>query len=231
MTLNTRIAVLQPVPVKELFDWVNTNLLKAENPMTYDEQEHAHDYAAWKAAGGGKADLRQFQIPIEGAHWTMGNQMGQGFAAIFEIEYRPDGPLYAEDEYYYDEDRFPDLAEAKGWDAYPASQIPEGQRGRLAHPAMAMQIVFDTGYSYQHETMGFGCGTLHAIYINLIGSWLAERGVGYRWYNEFNGTWNDAGTEQNLIGGGDEAKAWFERVVKPAIIARAVQDGAMAKFL
>jgi len=91
MTLSTNIYILDPVDPHEVFNFINENLLKVENPRTkegpsewYDDKEVIH----------------------------LVNEVGQGFDAWLMTQYRAgDKPLYAEDQYddYSSEGEEPDL--------------------------------------------------------------------------------------------------------------------------
>lgn len=95
MTLHTRIAVLAPIPVRELFEFVNRELLHTADTIVEDEENTSFDIDHFKATGE-----RRW---LPNGTWNLGNKGGQGFDAWFWIEYRPDGPLRSEDVYEEDD--------------------------------------------------------------------------------------------------------------------------------
>jgi hypothetical protein len=196
MTLHTRVAILDPVNVHELFEWGNRNLLKLGDrvPVTYDKQDSMIDCKAWIAAGRDYDKLDEFSQTIEDGKWTIGNELGQGFDAIFDIDYRTDGPLYPNDTFYDSEEE-------------------------LENPACFAMMSFDTAYGYNDD--GVGCGDLHARYIVQLWHHLAEKDVRLRWYNEFDGEWYDTleDLDNRLTRSGHTAVDWFNNMVKPAIAA------------
>ena len=173
MTLHTRIAVLQPVPVRELFDWVNANLLGVSQEPEVKE-ETRFDLEHFKATSShwpDKRDGEQRDVPTNSGKWSISNAPGIGAPAWFWIDYTIEGSLYPE-AIYYDEN------------SDETTEVTE----ELSQPACALTVHFDTQYSYQVE--GAGCGDLHAWLIVEIANWLAGRGVGYSWYDEFTGDWH-----------------------------------------
>jgi hypothetical protein len=190
MTLHTRMAVLEPVPVKELFDWINAELLGAPDAKYKHEELTDFDSELFKATQTGEKDERGVLIGerrwIPNGKWEYSNDPGQGLGAWMWVKYRPDGPLHPKPLYYdsdYDETDEP---------VYWASDEEDEQEPtlHLSEPAMALEINFDTAYGYGRGE-GYGCGDLHAAMIVRIGEWLDARGVGWLWYNEFYGTWHE----------------------------------------
>ena len=84
MTLSTYVYILDEVDPKEVFDWVNTNLLKVKDPITETFRD-AEEYS-WVAD----------KSSTEMTRW---NRVGQGFDAWFITHYREGAPLYVEDQY------------------------------------------------------------------------------------------------------------------------------------
>jgi len=196
MTLHTRIAVLAPVPVRELFEFVNTELLRAIDPVTVNQENTDFDSDHFAATG------ERRRIP-NGTR-ELGNKVGQGFDAWFWIDYRPDGPLHPKPLYL--DENCDETDEPVEW-----AEDGEPSQLHLSEPAMALEINFDTGYAFDRD--GAGCGDLHAYYITRLADWFAERGVDWSWYDEFAGEWhgNDLSELTRLYAGtrrcfGDPAK-------------------------
>lgn len=88
-------------------------------------------------------------------------------------------------------------------------------------PPHWFEVTFDTAYSYRDEE-GRGCGALHASLVAQLGTWLDEQGIRWAWQNEFTGETHIGDRYEHLFDlfeGGDDAQAWFEEIVKPAIEA------------
>jgi len=187
VTLHTRIAVLEPVPVKELFDWINTNLLGALNPRSAHKELSDFDIDHFRATQTGEKDERGVLIGerrwIPNGEWEYTNLPGQNLGAWHWITYRPDGPLIPK-QLYYDSEH--DETEEE---VYWASNEGEEPYLHLANPAAALMIHFDTAYGFKGK-LGGGCGSLHAAYIVKLADWFAQRGVGWSWYDEFAGDWH-----------------------------------------
>jgi hypothetical protein len=210
MTLHTRIAVLDPVPLEELFAWVNSTLIHTRpDTAQYNREEEMFDLDHFVATGGQDGGERRY-VPDNSGNWTMGNEMDQGYDAAFWIDYRLDGALHPEP-LYYDAD-YEHTTEAVYW-------APEDGADLVLHPAspaMVAELNFDTTYGYREGELG--CGELHACYILAIGEWLSARGASMSWYNEFTGEWHP-GTENlgGLVNSSFDARAWFHTMVVPAI--------------
>jgi hypothetical protein len=166
MTLHTRVAVVQPVPVRELFDFINVNLLGA----TEEQQKRARDEVPSYALKDGSR--------------TLGNPPGVGLNAWLWLSYRPDGMLHEKALTHADAD--PDYyADASNWDS---EEVWQEARNQLYCPATAIEVNFDTGYGYRADN-GAGCGDLHAWLVREITRWLDDRGVDSWWYDEFSDEW------------------------------------------
>lgn len=134
--------------------------------------------------------------PADHAYWpgSIVNSPGQGFDAWLMV-HGPGGPENGGEE---DEDGWTDKT-----------------------PVYDAKVNWDTAYGYT-SSEGCGCAVLHAKYIVDLGTWLLERGLDFSWKNEFTGEVHSRfdGLEQ-FIEGGDAARAWFNDVARPAIMAHA----------
>lgn len=145
------------------------------------------------------------------------NQLGQGFPA-WVITYHGDGQEVSKQA--CDEWCVKDYAEEEG-------ECPGDH-----DPAYWVKVSMDTTYGYRGEN-GEDCSRLHARVMIELGNWLAERGVGLIWQNEYAGTyheWNDAEAIQRFLGGGEEAGNWFFNIVSPVLRAEAAAAGANIEF-
>jgi hypothetical protein len=134
--------------------------------------------------------------------WNLLNPCGVGLPAWLWMHYKPGAMLRAtaeEHDSYCNEDGDCD--------------------GSHHDPPYWFDVTFDTAYSYRDEE-GRGCGALHASLVARLGMWLDERGIRWAWQNEFTGEIHVGDRYEHLfdlIGTGDEARAWFTEIVRPAI--------------
>lgn len=134
-----------------------------------------------------------------GNEWTISNDPDQGLPAWLIVSYRPDVPLRTPEQ----------SAEHDEW----CDKDCDGEY----HPQPCwLTVDLDTAYAY--KVNGEGCGDLHARLIAELGSWLAHRGISWRWRNEFSGDIYDGydGLE-TLARAGIEAAHWYRNIVLPAI--------------
>ena len=133
--------------------------------------------------------------------WRIGNRAGQGLPALMDVQYRRDGAYRPAPS--HDEDCDPDCEYAPHTLAY------------------WLEISFDTPYGYRGDS-GEGCGDLHALIVAQMGKWLDERGVRWRWQNEFTGEVHEGyGRLSDLGSNGRQASQWFRSTVLPVIAGRA----------
>lgn len=67
------------------------------------------------------------------------------------------------------------------------------------NPGRDTFALLDWDTSYEHvDERGLRCDELHTFYILKMAEWADERGIEWRWFDEFNGTWKDR----------DDLKSW-----------------------
>jgi hypothetical protein len=127
------------------------------------------------------------------AHYV--SACGQGLPAWLWVHYHPDGFLDVERD---EEDVMED----------------GGHYQRFPDPH-CVRIDFDTAYGYCGPG-GLNCGGLHAGLVRALGRWLDDRGVRWKWRNEYTGEWF-TGTQglDTLAEGTEDALAWFDNTVRP----------------
>lgn len=208
----------------ELARYVNAECLHVDREP-YDKPNQIFDRAHFDATATGEKDERGIAIGERrwiddpAGTWECGNGFGNGYDAAFWIDYRKDAPLRAKQTYLAEMDEVDDPSLLTH--EYCADGCTELHE---YNPPMALEVNFDTAYGYTSPE-GFGCSVLHALYIVKVGQWLADRGVKWRWHNEFTGKWHD-GVDglQEFVADGRRAVTWFETVVNPAIMAAAVSS-------
>lgn len=178
MTLSTNIYILGPVDGPDLHAWVNENILRVKNPIV--TEGHRDDY-----------------------HY-LHNAIGQGFDAIFELDWWDTPQLMT--------DGLTDKDDPDDVEYYTKKQEAIGAP-YYAH------IDFDTAYGYSKN--GMGCTELHASWIvRLYREYFEPRGLEIAWQDEYSGkVWRNLSEEgmTDFLGGGDAAMNWFTSVVRPAI--------------
>ena len=216
MTLHTRIATLAPFNLRELHQFVNDELLglRGRPVKIADKDNTRFDRAHFEATRTGQKDARGVEVGerrwVPDGTRELGNEVGQGFAAWFWIDYRPDGWLHPTPVYY--DEHYDETYEPVEW-------AEDGEPPTLheSNPAMCVELNFDTAYGYKHPT-GYGCGTLHAIYIARLGAWFDERRIEWCWYNEFTDEWHDGYDGlSGLVDSGRTATDWYQTSVKPLL--------------
>lgn len=151
MTLHSRLAVHGPVDALALFDFARGLL--------------------------GVPLEKQIQVKPSPCHFDpgtvhVGNQIGQGFSAIVDMEYCVERPI-----------RYPDDDEGSKW--YPPKDT-------------FIELGWDTAYGYKDEFGG--CSRLHARYIQQVGEYLDECRVDWSWYDEFYGDWHSRYDMLDMLG-------------------------------
>jgi hypothetical protein len=93
----------------------------------------------------------------------------------------------------------------------------------------AIEVTFDTAYGYRFEE-GENCSQLHARLVAQLGNWLDERGLPWKWQNEYTGEWFDRYdglgefvNAHKLTGAAD----WFGNIVLP-LIERGAMGGSVS---
>lgn len=106
-------------------------------------------------------------------------------------------------------------------DIHDSEICSEDCDGAWHDPPHWFEVTFDTAYSYK-DAEGRGCGALHASLVAQLGIWLDEQGIRWAWQNEFTGETHVGDRYEHLFDlfkGGDQAREWFQEIVKPAIEA------------
>lgn len=198
MTLNTSIVIGKPYNVHEVFAYCRALLNTPEN-----------------------TEVRAGPEPGEERDWRPGqkwiaNPGGIGLAAWLWIYYGADGPML----HQHDETCSIELG---GKHDVTQEEIDEHTRHVAEDPTEngwgAIEVTFDTTYGYRSDA-GEGCSQLHARLVAQLGRWLDERGLPWKWKNEYTGVWFDG--YEGLAEFVDAHKstgaaAWFEDTVMPLI--------------
>lgn len=193
MTLSTNLYVLDEVDVPALFRFGQSLLAKyddrPEPQRQQPDQQRSEDRESYRG---------------EGAR-MLSNHIGQGLPAILDIHYRRDAPL------------------ASAEQAATCTSYCDPAEDEHDHPrACWADVDFDTAYSYK-DSAGRRCGDLHALLVSEMGQWLDARGVRWEWRNEYTGEVHGGDDRYvrlvDLVAGSDEAVAWFQASVLPAIAA------------
>lgn len=134
MTMTTSVRINAPINPTRALDWITEQV--GGDPATalrYDARDSYRDDGTKR----------------------IGNQIGQGFKALCDVTFHPDGPLPTRTECHEDDE--PD------W------------------PAAIIEVSFDTAYGYSDE-QGRRCGDLHTDILVALRSWLEEQGVTDAWW-------------------------------------------------
>ena len=201
MTLDTRVYVTAPVDPHNLFHACQLAL------SLYDDQQREPGKQKW-------SDKPASYYPGR----LLSNEPMQDLPGWLMLHYRETG-MYRTPE---------DSAEhlhcnhpASGYFDRGAEICDEAEHD----PACWVEISIDTAYGYR-DRQGRGCGALHAELVDLIGAWLDERQISWRWMNEFTGqVFNGRDGLHTLGQSGEEAREWFTNRALPVILAH-MQDGA-----
>ncbi len=78
-------------------------------------------------------------------------------------------------------------------------------------PECAIDVDFDTSYSYQNDNGG-GCADLHAWFIRELGRGLDARGLTWYWQNEFTGEWHPSSDPVTSLGNPEKGALFQEGV-------------------
>lgn len=193
MTLNTAIYVLGEIDPKEL--WVEANRLIGSHEGIKFKNEQRE---GWRH---------------EEPYWEFWNLAFQGLPALLDLKYQPDGPLRTP-EFSAKHD---DYCNVPGNDDYD----PDDDLCTVAEhdPACWVEVRYDTSYGYRGAG-GEGCGDLHAHLVTQLGVWLGERGISWRWKNEFTGDVHDRFDGLDKLGAeGGKSSDWYLNTVAPVIRA------------
>jgi hypothetical protein len=140
------------------------------------------------------------ESPYDKGRWDLRNPGGVGLDAWLWMHYRP-GAMLRERAESHDE-----------W-------CGDDCDGRHHDPPHWFEVTFDTAYGYKDD-QGRGCGALHASLVAQLGEWFDGQGIQWAWQNEFTGEIHIGDRYErlfDLFGEGDQARQWFEEIVKPVI--------------
>lgn len=199
MTLDTTIYVLGPVDAEELFAWGNENLIRPD-----------HEPKVIRHVPGD-----QFYGDVKYIDYKVGNRIGQGFDAIFEISHMNGEAIDPKVDY---------LAGLDG---------EEPDEDELAYyskmPIHYAEIGFDTSYGYSQISengLTIGCSALHSAYIAMLAAHLNAQGIDIEWVNEFTGDhYRNTDGLATLMQSGADAEDWFQNLALPAIKAHVESEG------
>lgn len=167
-----------------------------------DQVEPAEVFAYCRDLLGATDEITTYKRVDTDGSWSMGNDLGQGLDALLWVDYRPDGPL-----------RTPEQEQSH------TKWCEEDCDGSRHEPACWLEVAFDTAYGYRKD--GEGCGQLHARLVAKLGLWLDANNVSWLWENEFTGERHEGYARlSDLVGGGEDARAWFKDIVEPVIMGR-----------
>lgn len=192
MTLATMLVLHEWTDPIELHTWFNANVLKVadKNPT-----------------------IRQTKTSI-------GNALGQGFDAIFEVDWREDRSAIV----WFDRASEEENMRRHVPSIYTAEEAAEElfsmESYYGAYPDGVIKIDWDTAYGYRGPG-GMTCTDLHAMFIvRLAKEYLEPRGIGFTWQNEYTSEWNVGLTGFDDFGSsGAQAQSWFINTAAPAIAA------------
>lgn len=206
MTLNTKIYINGPIDVEELFAWGNANLIRPDHEPVVTRRGVGEGEYSWQKDA------------------MVGNRIGQGFCAIFEIEHREGAPISHMESFYpsdYDEDD----PESKG-------EMLEAKDELAARPDYYAEITFDTSYGFSDTINGvqMGCSALHSWFIYALVDYCDSKGVTLSWINEFSGEYyRGLDGLETLLQDGRSASDWFHNMVVPAITNEVTRNGGKAE--
>lgn len=152
MTLSTTMLILDPTPPEPLFRFGRA-LLGADEGTTWMHEPVPYDQFGGTHPAG------------------MSNRLGQGLAAIWQVEYATDGPLI---DPYADERETP-------------------------RSPTALKVWMDTAYGYRGPNDS-RCGDLHAWLVMEIGLWCEELHLRYLWNADYYVEWYDSVLDVTTLG-------------------------------
>jgi len=194
MTLHTTLVLHEWTDPVALHTWFNANVLRVSDKNPVIDQSATH----------------------------IGNALGQGFDAIFDVDWQEDHtPLVWHDaaaELAWNLKHIPDVFVTEE----DAREDAEKTAELYAHyPLGVIKIAWDTSYAFRARHGG--AAELHAEFIiRLAKEYLEPRGITFAWQNEFSGEWNEGLTGFEDFGqNGRDAEQWFHTVALPAVLAEA----------
>jgi hypothetical protein len=165
MTLTTRMRIIEPHPVKPIWDELR-RLVGGEH-ASFTERRRG-DYM-WEPT-------KKSPSPPRFENNRYANEPAQGLPAWIDMEWGADGLLDDGPGYCFRED----CPDSDCLD--PSHREPDDT------PKASIELSFDTTYGYKH--CGASCSDLHAYLIFEMGKWLTERNLTWWWYDEFKGEWH-----------------------------------------
>lgn len=217
MTLSTNVYVLDEIDPMEVFRYCQGLLAR------FDDERRPAEAQRWTNRQDMTFNLGEWTTEPDNP-WSLDNEPDQNLPAWLMMAYRPGAPLRTQADA---EKHDPDCCNIPGATFYDESE-PLCD-GAYHSTACWLDIDFDTAYSY--KSGGRGCGDLHAALVGLLGQWLSEKGVTWKWRNEFTGeVHDDAASLVELVTGGADASAWLNNIVKPAINAEVESKGGRVEW-
>lgn len=211
MTLDTRIFILDPMPRKTLVEF----FVYGQSLLTEYDEDHRTPDQQKSTCERRKRWVKGEQFEDPEASWTMGNKMGQGLPAWWEVYFYPERPYRTAEDIAADHQEYcvPYLD--------PEDDDPcDGTSGHPS-PICHVEASLDTSYGYRDER-GWGCSQLHAVLVARLGLWLNERQIRWSWQNEFTSeVFEGLQGLETLTESGEKADAWFQNSVLPMIRAEA----------
>lgn len=203
MTLDTRIVIGKPTPVRPLFDFCRELLgAPADTPV--------HE----GVCDGNRLGQKEIRNPG-----------GIGLPAWLWIYYGADGPMRHVCDKWCDRKVGPAEWDDEGEHVVTAEDVASHAADIAGDPTengwSAIEVSFDTAYGYTGPN-GESCSDLHARLVRAVGAWCDRKGLPWKWQNEFTGEWHH-GTD-GLAEFGDAfrstgAESWFREKALPAILS------------
>jgi hypothetical protein len=208
VTLNTSIVIGRPYNVHEVFAYCRVLLNTPEDApvLTGPKPGEERDYRP-------------------GQKWIY-NPGGIGVDAWLWIYYGADGPMVHEHDEYC-------ATEPGGEFGYTQADVGDHSEDVRQTPTEngwgAIEVTFDTAYGYRSDE-GENCSQLHARLVAQLGNWLDERGLPWKWQNEYTGEWFDRydGLDEFVNAHKSTGAAdWFDNIVLP-LIEHGVRGGPVS---
>jgi hypothetical protein len=195
MTLSTKVAIGKPHDVREVFEFCRELLGTPEGTPVHEGEGYLNDQCK-----------------------RIGNPIGIGLPALLDVTYGADGPMIHRCDKWC-------ATELGGEWNHTQEDLDEHARHIAEDPTengwAAIVVDFDTTYGYRGEG-GESCSDLHARLVTALGRWLDERGLPWKWRNEYTGEWFDRYDQLDTLGDAHRctgADAWFRDTVLPAILS------------
>lgn len=189
MTLHSRIRISDPIDVVQLLD--DATRAVGGDPATarrYDTRTMEPER------------LRYYSDAPE--HVEIGNDLGQGFAAIVDVTWRPEGQTLNLGYFDRPDEDYPD----EDWTPAPPALI---------------ELSLDTAYGGRSRCLDFDGNLVSDVELDcsMLHLWIAamiehKHGIVVSFYNEFDGTWGTLIEQaESMISGAPAADAFSRRVL------------------